>query len=123
MGESLFLTYFRADTPGEVGFAGHYPGRITMFDLEPGRSVLAQRDSFVVAETSVQLNVALVKKIGAGFFGGEGLFLATLRGPGRVIIQSMTLEKLRRELAPARTGGDERGPLGALGGFLGGSED
>jgi uncharacterized protein (TIGR00266 family) len=187
MGESLFLTYFRADTPGEVGFAGHYPGRMMVFDLEPGRSVLAQRDSFVVAETTVQLNVALVKKIGAGFFGGEGfvlekltgpgkvfihgggdfidfdlkagemlqvdtgcvvafeetvsydiqmaggikaaifggegLFLTTLTGPGRVIIQSMTLEKLRRELAPTRTGGDERGPLGALGGLLGGSED
>jgi uncharacterized protein (TIGR00266 family) len=186
MGESLFLTYFRADSPGEVGFAGHYPGRIAVFDLEPGRSVLAQRDSFVLAETSVQLNVALVKKIGAGFFGGEGfvlekltgpgkvfihgggdfiefdlkagetlqvdtgcvvafdetvnydiqlaggikaaifggegLFLTTLTGPGRVIIQSMTLEKMRRELAPMRTGGDERGPLGALGGLLG-SED
>jgi uncharacterized protein (AIM24 family) len=53
MGESLFLTYFRADSPGEVGFAGHYPGRIAVFDLEPGRSVLAQRDSFVLAETSV----------------------------------------------------------------------
>ena len=42
--------------------------------------------------------------------------------PGRVIIQSMTLEKLRRELGVFRTGGDERGPLGALGGLLS-SED
>jgi len=39
-----------------------------------------------------------------------------------VIIQSMTLEKLRRELAPWRTGGDEHSPLGALGGILS-SED
>jgi len=187
MGESIFLTYFRSTGDGEVGFAGNYPGRLSMFDLEPGRSVLAQRDSFIVAETSVQLSVALVKRLGAGFFGGEGfilekltgpgkvfihgggdfvefslnmgetlqvntgcvvafdesvaydiqmvggiksaifggegLFLATLTGPGRVIIQSMTLEKLRRELAPGRTGGDERGPLGALGGILGSSED
>jgi uncharacterized protein (TIGR00266 family) len=187
MGESIFLTYFRSQGDGEVGFAGNYPGKLTVFDLEPGRSVLAQRDAFIVAETSVQLSVALVKRFGAGFFGGEGfilerltgpgkvfihgggdfvefslnmgqtlqvntgcivafdesvsydiqmvggiktalfggegLFLATLTGPGRVIVQSMTLEKLRRELAPARTGGDERGPLGALGGILGGSED
>jgi uncharacterized protein (TIGR00266 family) len=186
MGESVFLTYFRSSGPGEVGFAGNYPGKITVFDLEAGRSVLAQRDAFVLAETSVQLNVALVKKLGAGFFGGEGfvlerltgpgkvfihgggdfvefslnmgevlqvntgcivafdesvgydiemvggiktaifggegLFLATLTGPGRVIVQSMTLEKLRRELAPARSGGDEHSPLGALGGILG-SED
>ena len=184
MGESIFLTYFHADGPGEVGFAGNYPGKLTVFDLEPGRSVLAQRDAFVLAESSVQLNVALVKKMGAGFFGGEGfilerltgpgkvfihgggdfvefslnigemlqistgcivafdesvsydiqmvggiktaifggegLFLATLTGPGRVIVQSMTLEKLRRELAPTRSGGDEHHPLGGVGGLVGG---
>ena len=185
-GESLFLTYFRADTDGEVGFAGSYPGRIQVFDLKPGQSILAQRDAFVVAQPSVQFNVALVKRLGAGFFGGEGfilekftgpgavfihaggdfvefdlasgqtlqvdtgcivafdesveydiqfvggiktaifggegLFLATLTGPGHVVIQSMTLEKMRRELAPTRSGGDEHSPLRALGGILG-SED
>jgi uncharacterized protein (TIGR00266 family) len=186
MGESLFLTYFRSDGNGEVGFAGSYPGRLQTFALAPGQSVIAQRDSFIVAQTSVQLNIALVKKLGVGFFGGEGfilekltgpgtvfihaggdfvefllqpgevlqvdtgcivafdesvsydiqlaggiktalfggegLFLATLTGPGRVIIQSLTLEKLRRELAPTRSGGDEHSPLGSLGGILG-SED
>ena len=186
MGESLFLTYFRSSGDGEVGFAGNYPGRIQAFDLAPGQSVLAQRDSFIMAQRSVQLNVAFVKRLGAGFFGGEGfvlekltgpgqvfihgggdfiefnlnpgetlqvdtgcivafdegvsydiqlaggiktalfggegLFLATLTGPGRVIVQSMTLEKLRRELAPARMGGDEKSPLGALGGVFS-SED
>jgi uncharacterized protein (TIGR00266 family) len=186
MGESLFLTYFRAMSPGEVGFAGSYPGRMQPFTLAPGQSVLVQRDSFVVAQSTVQLNIALVKRLGAGFFGGEGfvlekltgpgtvfihgggdfidftlgpgevlqvdtgcvvgfeesvsydiqfvggiktaifggegLFLATLTGPGRVIIQSMTLEKLRRELAPGQSGGDEKGPLGSIGGLFG-SED
>ncbi len=186
MGESLFLTYFRAMQPGEVGFAGSYPGRMHPFTLAAGQSVLVQRDSFVAAQSTVQLNIAFVKKLGAGFFGGEGfvlerltgpgtvfihgggdfidftlgpgemlqvdtgcvvafeesvaydiqfvggiktaifggegLFLATLTGPGRVIIQSMTLEKLRRELAPGRSGGDEKSPLGAIGGVFG-SED
>ncbi|MBI1788291.1 MAG: TIGR00266 family protein [Acidobacteria bacterium] len=186
MGESLFLTYFRSSGNGEVGFAGSYPGRIQVFDLAAGQSVLAQRDSFVVAQSTVQLNVALVKKLGAGFFGGEGfilekltgpgavfihgggdfveftlapgevlqvdtgcivafdesvdydiqlaggiktalfggegLFLATLTGPGRVIVQSLTLARLRRELAPTRVGGEEHGPLGALGGIFN-SED
>jgi len=183
MGESLFLTYFRAPQGGEVGFAGSYPGRIQPFELAAGQSVLVQRDSFLAAQTTVTLNIALVKKIGAGFFGGEGfilerltgpgtvfihgggdfidfnlapgemlqvdtgcvvgfdesvsydiqfvggiktaifggegLFLATLTGPGRVIVQSMTLSKMRRELAPGHTGGDERGPLGSLTGLLG----
>ena len=86
MGESVFLTYFRCEGEGEVGFAGNYPGKITVFDLEPGRSVLAQRDSFVLAESSVQLNVALVKKLGAGFFGGEGFILEKLTGPGKAFI-------------------------------------
>ena len=183
MGESLFLTYFKAMQPGEVGFAGSYPGRLQPFTLAAGQSVLVQRDSFVCAQNTVQLNIAFVKKLGAGFFGGEGfvlerltgpgtvfihgggdfidftlaagemlqvdtgcvvafdegvnydiqfvggiktaifggegLFLATLTGPGRVIVQSMTLDKLRRELAPGRSGGDEKGPLGAIGGFFG----
>ena len=185
-GESLFLTYFRADGAGEVGFAGNYPGRIQVFDLAPGQSLMAQRDAFLFAQPSVQFGVALVKRLGAGFFGGEGFilekftgpgavfihaggdfvefdlaagqviqvdtgcivafdesvdydiqlaggiktalfggegfFLATLTGPGHVVIQSMTLNKLRRELAPGRTGGDERSPLGALGGIFS-SED
>ncbi len=186
-GESLFVTYVRANGPGEVGFAGSYPGRIQSFDLAAGQSILTQRDAFLFAQPTVQLTVAFVKKLGVGFFGGEGfilekltgpgtvfihaggdfldltlapgeslqietgcivafdesvsydiefvggiktalfggegLFLATLTGPGRIVIQSMTLQKLRRELAPTRTGGDERNPLNALGGFLGRSED
>src|SRR5690349_23896605 len=185
-GESLFVTYFRSDSPGEVGFAGSYPGRIQVFDLKPGQTILAQRDAFLFAQSSVQFNVAFVKRLSAGFlggegfilekftgpgavfihaggdfiefdltpgqtiqidtgcivafdesvdydiqfvggiktalFGGEGLFLATLTGPGHVVIQSMTLEKMRRELAPMRTGGDEHNPLRSLGGILG-SED
>jgi len=182
MGESLFWTYFRATAPGEVGFAGSYPGRIQAFDLKAGQAILAQRDSFVCAQASARVDIAFVKRLGTGLFGGEGfilekitgpgtafihaggdfvefelapgevlqvdtgcivafdesvdydvqfaggiktaifggegLFLATLRGPGRVIIQSMTLEKLRRELSPGQAGGDERGPLESLGGFF-----
>lgn len=181
-GESLFLTYFRTQTGGEVGFAGDYPGRLQSFDLKAGQSFMVQRDSFICAQSSVTLNIALVKKLGGGLFGGEGfilekltgpgtvfihgggdfvefmlgpgevlqvdtgcvvgfeesvdydvqlaggiktalfggegLFLTTLRGPGKVLVQSMTLEKLRRELTPGRAGGDERGPLESLGGFL-----
>src|SRR5450755_1857264 len=42
MGESLFWTYFRASAPGEVGFAGSYPGRIQAFDLAVGQTMLVQ---------------------------------------------------------------------------------
>jgi uncharacterized protein (AIM24 family) len=70
----------------------------------------------------VQYDIQFVGGIKTAIFGGEGLFLATLTGPGRVIVQSMTLEKLRRGLAPMRSGGDERAGLGAIGGLFG-SED
>jgi uncharacterized protein (TIGR00266 family) len=185
MGESLFMTYFRALADGEVGFAGSYPGRIQFFDLAPMQSVLVQRDSFLFAQTTVQLNLAMVKKLGVGFFGGEGfilekltgpglvfihgggdfveftlkpgevlqvdtgcivafdesvaydieyvggiktamfggegLFLTTMTGPGRVIVQSMTLEKMRREMAPVggKTGGDERHGFEAISNIFG----
>ena len=183
MGESLFLTYFHANAPGEVGFAGDYPGRIQAFPLGPGQSILVQRDSFLCAQSTVTLNIAFTQRLGAGFFGGEGfilekltgpgtafihaggdhiefmlaagdslqvdtgcvvafeenvaydiqfvgsikrslfggegLFLATLTGPGKVIIQSMTLEKLRNQLVVRTTGGDERSGLGAITNLLG----
>jgi uncharacterized protein (AIM24 family) len=73
-------------------------------------------------EEAVHYDIQFVGGIKTAIFGGEGLFLTTLTGPGKAIVQSMTLEKLRRELAPGRTGGDERGPLGALGGIFS-SED
>jgi uncharacterized protein (TIGR00266 family) len=182
MGESLFFTYFRSNMgAGQVGFAGHYPGKIQVFELTPGQTIMVQRDGFLFAQSSVTLDIAMVKRLGAGLlggegfilqkltgpglvfvhaggdhvdftlapgetlqvqtghlvafepsvnydiqmvgsirtaiFGGEGLFLTTLTGPGRVILQSMTLERLRHELAPAehRHSGDESSnPLGAI---------
>ncbi len=181
MGESLFFTYFRASNmEGEVGFAGVYPGKIQVFELAPGQTIMVQRDGFLFAQSSVTLDIAMVRRLGAGLlggegfilekltgpgsvfvhaggdhvdftlgpgevlqvqtghlvafepsvtydvqlvgnirtaiFGGEGLFLTTLTGPGRVILQSMTLERLRHELSPGdhRHNGDERNPLGAI---------
>lgn len=183
MGESIMMTYFRAQAPGEVGFAGHYPGKIHVFDLAAGQSIMVQRDGFLFAQSSVQLDIALVRKLGAGLlggegfilekltgpgpvfvhaggdfveftlgpgeqmqvqtghlvafepsvdydiqmvgsirtaiFGGEGIFLATLTGPGKVVLQSLTLERLRHELSPAAHGGDEHRPVDALGGVGG----
>ncbi len=180
MGESLMMTYFRTQIPGEIGFAGHYPGKIHVFELAAGQSMMVQRDGFLFAESTVQLDIALVRKLGSGLlggegfilqhltgpgavfvhaggdfvqfdlsageqmqvqtghlvafepsvnydiqtvgsiktaiFGGEGIFLATLTGPGRIVLQSLTLERLRHELAPRVPGTDERNPIEALGG-------
>ncbi len=88
-GESLFLTHFscRAES-GEVGFAGDFPGRVRPIHLGVQRSVLVQKDGFVAAEATVQLDIALTKRLGAGFFGGEGFILQRLRGPGIAFIHA-----------------------------------
>ena len=181
MGESLLFTYFHASNgPGEAGFAGSYPGKIQVFELAPGQTMMVQRDGFLFAQSSVQLDIAMVRRLGAGLlggegfilqqltgpgavfihaggdhvdytlapgemlhvqtghlvafeptvnydvqmvgsirtaiFGGEGLFLTTLTGPGRVLLQSMTLERLRHELSPSehRGAGKEQNPISAI---------
>ena len=71
-----------------MGFAGDYPGRLEPFQLAAGQSVLVQRDGFICAETSVQFNIAFTKRLGAGFFGGEGFILQKLEGTGEVFVHS-----------------------------------
>lgn len=100
----------------------HAGGDFIEFVLSAGEILQVDTGCVVAFEETVHYDIQLAGGIKTAIFGGEGLFLTTLRGPGRVIVQSMTLEKLRRELAPGRTGGDQRGPLDALGGIFS-SED
>ena len=101
----------------------HAGGTMHQRNLKPGEVLRVDTGCLVGLQTSVDYDIEYVGGIKTAIFGGEGLFLATLTGPGKVVLQSMTLQKMRRELAPMRRGGDEHSPLGALGGFLGGSED
>jgi len=100
----------------------HAGGDFVEFDLQPGQTLQVDTGCIVAFDESVEYDIQFVGAIKTALFGGEGLFLATLSGPGHVLVQSMTLEKMRREFSPMRTGGDEHGPLRALGGILG-SED
>jgi len=87
-GESFFITHFRA--PGGAGkgaFAGPYPGKIIALDLS-GQQLLCQKDSFLCAIGDFDINIAFTRKIGAGFFGGEGFILQKFDGTGRLFIHS-----------------------------------
>jgi uncharacterized protein (AIM24 family) len=107
--------------PGSVFI--HGGGDFVEFTLRPGEVLQVDTGCIVAFEESVNYDIQFVGGIKTAIFGGEGLFLATMTGPGRVIVQSMTLEKLRRELAPtAGQGGDERSPLGTFTNIFG-SED
>ncbi|QJA05300.1 AIM24 family protein [Thermosulfurimonas marina] len=74
----------------------------------------------------MKLSIALQKRIGGALFGGEGLFLTTLTGPGTVVVQTMTLSKLRRQFQAGGSREASESPLGkavgagAVGGALGG---
>jgi len=87
-GESLFLTEFTTTgSSGYVAFAGNVPGRIKPIELH-GTEFLAQKDAFLCAESSVNMDIAFTKKLGAGFFGGEGFILERFSGDGTVFIHA-----------------------------------
>ena len=69
------------------------------FDLSAGQVIQVDTGCIVAFDETVDYDIQLAGGIKTALFGGEGFFLATLTGPGHVVIQSMTLNKLRRELA------------------------
>jgi len=87
-GESLFITYFKGTSNGsKVAFAGPYPGKIIHIALS-GQPVLCQRDAFLCCTGDIDLSIAFTKRLGAGFFGGEGFILQKMEGRGDLFIHS-----------------------------------
>lgn len=101
-GESLFMTAFINQNYGKskVSFAAPYPGKIIAVDLnEFGGKFICQKNSFLCAAKGVAIGIDFSKKLGRGFFGGEGFIMQKLEGDGMVFIHSGgTLAK--KELAP-----------------------
>ena len=87
-GESLFLTWFRCTAPaGKVGFSAPYPGKIIRMPLQAS-AMLCQRGSFLCAAGEINITVEFTKKLGAGFFGGEGFILERFEGSGELFVHS-----------------------------------
>ncbi|MDR1569869.1 MAG: TIGR00266 family protein [Oscillospiraceae bacterium] len=87
-GESLFLNSYTAkDAPGYIAFGSSFTGSIRAIEIAPGKSVICQKASFLASETGVELEVFLQKKLGAGFFGGEGFIMQKLSGKGMLFIE------------------------------------
>ena len=90
-GESIFLTHFtnHGSDKKKVAFAAPYPGRIVPLDMaKVGGEVLCQKDAFLCAALGTSVGIAFNKRLGAGFFGGEGFILQRLRGDGMVIMHA-----------------------------------
>ncbi|MEQ9825142.1 MAG: TIGR00266 family protein [Puniceicoccaceae bacterium] len=90
-GESLFMTHFTNQGVGKkrVAFAAPYPGHIIPVDLgQMGGSILCQKDAFLAAAFGTKVSIAFNRKLGAGFFGGEGFILQKLLGDGLAFIHA-----------------------------------
>ncbi len=87
-GESLFIVdFFVRKGKGTVAFACEFPGKILPFNLKPGESIIVQKDAFMCAEKSVDLDIHFRKKLGVGFFGGEGFVMQKITGPGLAFLE------------------------------------
>jgi len=87
-GESLFMTTYNCDaTSGWVVFTPQAPGRIMEYKLGAGQSLICQKDTFLCAEQGVTIEMHFRKRLGAGFFGGEGFILQKISGPGSVFLE------------------------------------
>ena len=82
-GESMFQNTFTAQGgAGTVAFGASFPGRIVPLPIEPGREMILQKRAFLACEAGVSLDIHFSKKLGAGFFGGEGFVMQRLSGRG-----------------------------------------
>src|SRR5690606_12948729 len=90
-GESLFMTTFTNERSGKnhVSFAAPYPGKIIPMDLsELGGKIICQKDAFLAAAKGVSVGIEFQRKIGVGFFGGEGFIMQKLEGDGMAFVHA-----------------------------------
>jgi uncharacterized protein (TIGR00266 family) len=90
-GESFFVTYFtnHARDKRRVAFAAPFPGKIIALDMAKiGGTLICQKDSFLCAALGTKVSIAFQKRLGAGFFGGEGFILQRLNGDGKAFIHA-----------------------------------
>ncbi|MED4401312.1 TIGR00266 family protein [Metabacillus fastidiosus] len=115
-GESLFMTVFTNKGVGKrkVSFAAPYPGKIIPVDLnEQGGKVICQKDAFLCAAKGVSIGIDFQKKLGTGFFGGEGFIMQKLEGDGLAFLHAGGTI-IKRELAPGERLRIDTGCLVAL---------
>ncbi|MFQ5719662.1 MAG: TIGR00266 family protein [Acidobacteriota bacterium] len=90
-GESLFLTHFTNQGSGKrrVAFAAPYPGKIIAIPLgDLGGTLTCQKDAFLCAALGTRITIAFQRRLGTGFFGGEGFILQRLEGDGLAFVHA-----------------------------------
>ena len=87
-GENMFQNiYTSIGGQGMISFASSFPGTILAFNITPTNTIIVQKRGFLAAEAGVQLSVHFNKRLGAGFFGGEGFIMQKLSGQGMAFVE------------------------------------
>lgn len=101
-GESLFMSSFtnKGNNKCVVAFAAPYPGKVIPMELtDYNGQIICQRDSFLCSAKGISIDIAFQKKIGAGFFGGEGFIMQKLTGDGLAFLHAGGMV-IKKELLP-----------------------
>ncbi|MDR2357231.1 MAG: TIGR00266 family protein [Oscillospiraceae bacterium] len=87
-GESIFQNIYTAQGGvGTIAFASSFPGAIRPVQISPDHPILCQKSAFLASQPGVELSVYLQKKLGVGFFGGEGFVMQRLSGNGLAFLE------------------------------------
>lgn len=97
-GESMFMATYTAMQDAKIAFASTVPGSIIPINVSEGCFTI-QKGAFLAAESSVELKTIFNKKMGTGFFGGEGFILQELRGRGTAFLE-IDGDAIEMNLAP-----------------------
>lgn len=90
-GESIFMTHFTNSSgmKKRVAFAAPYPGKIIPIDMSgAGGELLCEKDAFLCAALGTSIDIAFTRRLGTGFFGGEGFILQRLKGDGMAFVHA-----------------------------------
>ena len=102
-GESMFQNIYTAKGgSGMIAFGSCFPGRILPIQIAPGREIVLQKSAFLASEAGVQMSVHFNKKLGTGFFGGEGFIMQRLSGSGMAFAE-VDGELVEYTLAPGQS--------------------
>ena len=101
-GESIFQNIYTAQGgAGMIAFASSFPGDIRAVEITPDRPIVVQKSAFLAAQRGVELSVFFQKKVGAGFFGGEGFIMQKLSGRGTAFLE-IDGSSVEYDLAPGQ---------------------
>ena len=85
-----------------IAFGSSFPGCILPLDIQPGKEYILQKQAFLAAEAGVELSIHFNRKLGAGFFGGEGFIMQRLSGRGAAFAE-VDGELVEYTLAPGQS--------------------